>query len=202
MGAGALACDLIDLFGQEAFVGAYVDPPFVRDETVGGVRVHSDWKQASSIATHYLLAVSSIAHRERASTLAREAGLLAAPPFVSPMARVSRTAQLAGGCVVANFSCVGPGAVLGLNGLLMHGVVLGHNSVVEDNVVVCAGASIGGYVSIGARNFIGTNAVLAPQVRLGSDCFVGAGAACLRDAPGNSLLLGNPARRMPYPGEG
>jgi UDP-3-O-[3-hydroxymyristoyl] glucosamine N-acyltransferase len=197
IGAGALASDLIDMFGPGRFAGAYVDPEYRRGDELDGVPVYSHWTQAAAVASHYLLAVSSIEHRERAMALAADAGLIAASPMVSPCARVARSAELERGCVVAHFSAVGPQARVAANGLLMHGVVLGHNSVLEANVVVCAGVSIGGYVEIGSRSFIGTNAVLAPKIHLGPDSFVAAGAACLRSAPARSLLIGNPARRMP-----
>ena len=65
LGAGALAADLIDLFGAAAFVGAYVDPAFQRATQVDGVTIQSDWASAVSVASHYVLASSSIEHRAR-----------------------------------------------------------------------------------------------------------------------------------------
>lgn len=200
LGAGALAVDLIDLFGPAAFVCAYVDPPFQRVAHIEGVQVLSDWNAAVNAASHYVLAISSPEHRERARARADAAGLMPASPLVSSNARIARTARLSAGCVVGHFCAVGPETTMGLHGLLMHGVVLGHDSVLDANVVVCAGAAIAGYVTIGPRSFIGTLAVVAPKVSLGSDCVVGAGAACLRSAPSSSLLVGNPARRMPLDG--
>lgn len=200
MGAGALALDLIDVFGAQAFAGAYVDPPFFRQADVGGVPVWTDWPAAVSRTRHFVLAISDLQHRERARGIATQAGLTAAQPMVSTMARIAATARLEPGCAVGHFCAVGPQAVLGPHCLLMHGVVIGHDSTLEDDVVVCAGAAVGGYVTVGARGFIGTNAVLAPRIKLGRDCHVAAGAACLRDAPDDSLLLGNPARRQARPG--
>lgn len=197
MGAGALAVDLIDLFGADAFVGAYVDPAFQRAASVDGVTIQSDWPSAVGAASHYVLATSSIEHRARARAQAENAGLRPASPMVSPTARMARTARLSPGCLIGHFCTVGPGTTVGEHGLLMHGVVLGHDALLGDNVVVCAGAAIAGYVKIGAGSFIGTLAVLAPKVELGQDCVVSAGAACLRSAPDASLLVGNPARRMP-----
>ncbi len=200
LGAGALAADLIDLFGAAAFVGAYVDPAFQRATHVDGVTIQSDWASAVSAASHYVLASSSIEHRARASAQAERAGLHPASPMVSPTSRLARTAKLAPGGVVGHFCAVGPATSVGMHGLLMHGVVLGHDAVLGDNVVVCAGAAIAGYVKIGSGSFIGTLAVLAPNIELGRDCVVGAGAACLRSAPHRSLLVGNPARRLPVGG--
>lgn len=196
VGAGALARDIIDLIGADRFVAAYVDAEFIQADSVDGVRICKEWRQAAQLASHYVLAVSSIEHRERASVLAAGAGLEPASPIVSITSRIASKATLARGCVVGHFSTVGPAVRIGLNSLIMHGVVVGHDSVIEENVVVCAGVCLGGYVTIGTRSFVGTNAVVAPKVNVGSDSFVAAGAACLRDAPANSRLIGNPAKRI------
>jgi acetyltransferase EpsM len=198
IGAGAGARDMIDFFGADRFVAAYVDPQFAQAGNVDGVPIVIDWTQAIRMATHYMLAVSAIDHRERAVALAAAAGLIPASPLVSAMARVAATATLAPGCMVGHFSAVGSAARIDENCLIMHGVVVGHNSIIEPNVIVCAGVSIGGYVTLGARTFVGTNAVVAPSVSIGRDSFVAAGAACLRDAPANSSLIGNPAKRSQH----
>lgn len=196
IGAGALARDIIDLVGPDRFVAAYVDAQFATADAVDGIRVYTDWQQAVRLASHYVLAVSSIDHRKLASALAGGAGLKPSSPIVSATAKIARSATLASGCVVGHFSAVGPAARIGLNSLLMHGVVVGHDSVIEENAVVCAGVCMGGYVTIGASSFVGTNAVMAPKINVGSGSFIAAGAACLRDAPANSRLIGNPAKRV------
>lgn len=196
MGAGALARDIIDLVGPDRFAAAYVDAEYVSADTVDGLHIYTDLQQASRIASHYVLAISSIDHRERARKLAADSGLQPCTPVVSATARIARRVVLPGGCVVGHFSAVGPSARVGQDCLIMHGVVVGHDSVIEDNVVICAGVCLGGYVKLGARSFVGTNSVVSPQVSVGSDSFVAAGAACLRDAPANSRLLGNPAKRF------
>lgn len=201
IGAGALARDFVDLFGRDAFVAAYVDPRFAETETVDGVPIITDWTQAVGLVTNYVLGTSSITHRERARSLAATAGLQPASPLVSSAARIAKSATLSRGCVVTHFSAVGPAARIGLDCLIMHGVVVGHDSIVENNVVFCPGVCLSGYVRIGERCFVGTNSVVAPKVSIGRDGFISAGAACLRDAPSNSLLMGNPAKRVPFPPE-
>ena len=52
------------------------------------------------------------------------------------------------------------------------------------DTTVCRGASIG------------AAAVIAPGVRLGYYCLVGAGAVVTRDVPAFALVVGNPARRI------
>ena len=44
----------------------------------------------------------------------------------------------------------------------------------------------------GAR--IGGGAIICPQVEIGEDAFVGAGAVVTKDVPARTVVVGNPAR--------
>lgn len=195
IGSGALARDFVDIFGRDAFVGSYVDPQFSATP-VGGLPVFTNWQEARTRASHYIIGVSAIEHRERARLNALNAGLLPASPMISHAAIISPDASLFPGCVVTHFAVVGPSARLCEDVLVMHSAIVAHDSIVDVNSVLCVGVCLGGYVQIGAGCFIGANSVLAPKVKIGRSSFVAAGAACLRDAGPGSLLIGNPARRI------
>lgn len=194
IGAGALARDLIESFGREAFAGIYVDPQYACGP-VNGLPVLTSWDDVRNAASHYTLGVSDIAHRERAIGMARAEGLLPAPPMVASGAVVARDAVLEAGACIGHVSVIGPAACIGANTLVMHGVVIGHDSMLGANSVLCAGVSLAGNVKIGARCFIGANAMLAPRVCFGDDVYAAAAAACFRDAESGSRWIGNPARR-------
>jgi sugar O-acyltransferase (sialic acid O-acetyltransferase NeuD family) len=194
IGAGSLSRDLVDCFGAGAFVGTYVDPQFPA-ASIRGLPVLSNWEDVCDIASHYMLGISDVAHRERASFVARQAGLLPAPPLVSRLAVVAADAVLAPGCAVGHMAVIGPSARLGENTLVMHQAIVAHDVVVGTNSVLCAGVSLGGHVHIGANTFIGSNAVLVPKLKIGAGTHIAAGAACFRDAEPGSTWIGNPARR-------
>lgn len=194
IGAGALARDVVDILGASTFSAAYVDPEF-EVSTIGGVPVVTNWEDARRRASHYVLGVSDIAHRERVRSVAASAGLVPAPALVSSLARVASGAVLSPGCMVGHFAVVGPAARLGRDTLLMHQAIVAHDASIEEGCVLCAGACVNGNVTLGPRCFLGPKALLLPGVRLGHDSFVAAGAVCFRDAPAHSMLVGNPARR-------
>jgi acetyltransferase-like isoleucine patch superfamily enzyme len=50
------------------------------------------------------------------------------------------------------------------------------------------------YLEIGARSFLGFNAIVLPNVRIGRFCVVGAHSLVSRDIPDYSVVAGNPAR--------
>lgn len=50
-----------------------------------------------------------------------------------------------------------------------------------------------GRVWIGSHVFIGADAVIMPNVKIGNCCIIGAGAVVTKDIPDNSVAVGNPA---------
>lgn len=54
-------------------------------------------------------------------------------------------------------------------------------------------------VSIGDHTVVGGGVTILPGVRIGSNCFIGAGAVVTGDIPDNSLAFGNPARVRELP---
>lgn len=51
-----------------------------------------------------------------------------------------------------------------------------------------------GKVVIGDRAFIGARTIVMPNVKIGSDCIIGAGSVVTHDVPDGSVYAGNPAR--------
>ena len=53
-----------------------------------------------------------------------------------------------------------------------------------------------GDVYIGANCFIGIASIILPGVHIGNNCIVGTGAVVTKDFPDNSIIAGNPAKRI------
>lgn len=53
-----------------------------------------------------------------------------------------------------------------------------------------------GRIRIGNDVFVGSNCIILPNVTIGSRVVVGAGSVINRDIPDNSVVVGNPARRV------
>jgi serine O-acetyltransferase len=100
-----------------------------------------------------------------------------------------------------------PGARIGRRFFIDHGsgVVIGETAEVGDDVTIYHGVTLGGTVwrevkrhpTVGDRVIIGAGATLLGAITVGPDSVVGAGAVVLHDAPGGSLVVGVPAKARP-----
>lgn len=69
-----------------------------------------------------------------------------------------------------------------------------HNAVAAIARHKYPGIQVFGCIRVGSGTLIGINAILLPEVEIGSDCIIGAGAVVRGTIPDNSLVVGNPAR--------
>ena len=97
-----------------------------------------------------------------------------------------------------------PGATVGNRVFIDHGfgVVIGETAVIEDDVVIMHGVTLGNrrnspgkrHPTIRKGSFIGAGAVVLGDITVGPGARVGAGAVVLEDVPDGATALGNPAR--------
>jgi acetyltransferase-like isoleucine patch superfamily enzyme len=65
-------------------------------------------------------------------------------------------------------------------------------TIANDRHPICRDCMKGPTIKRGAR--VGINATLLPEVVIGEDALVGAGAVVTHDVPAGSVVVGNPAR--------
>jgi acetyltransferase-like isoleucine patch superfamily enzyme len=89
---------------------------------------------------------------------------------------------------IMEFSFIGPHTSIGKGCLINCHASIHHDSKIGMFVEIAPGAKILGGAIIDDYAFIGTNAVVFPNVRIGSDSVVGAGCIVKRDFPANSMI--------------
>jgi sugar O-acyltransferase (sialic acid O-acetyltransferase NeuD family) len=137
-----------------------------------------------------VLAIGDNATRERLG--ARPSCELAV--VVHPAAHVDPSVELGAGTVVFAGAIVQPDARLGRNVIVNTGATVDHDCVLGDAVHVAPGCHLAGNVTLESGVFLGIGTVVIPGCRIGAWTTVGAGAAVVRDLPGNATVVGVPAR--------
>ncbi|MDP8259403.1 MAG: serine O-acetyltransferase [Candidatus Gygaella obscura] len=97
-----------------------------------------------------------------------------------------------------------PQAKIGKGIFIDHGmgIVIGETTVIEDNVLIYQGVTLGGtgvrkgkrHPTIGKNVVIGAGAKVLGDIMIGENSYIGANAVVIKDVPVNSTVVGIPGR--------
>jgi sugar O-acyltransferase (sialic acid O-acetyltransferase NeuD family) len=116
--------------------------------------------------------------------------------LIDPTAFVSRTAKIGLGCVLYPHCFVGLDAQIGEHVFCLSGSVINHHAVLEDRVVVATRVSLAGSVHVEADCYLGQACTVREHLRIGRGSLIGMGAVVVKNVPPNSVIVGNPGRRL------
>jgi sugar O-acyltransferase (sialic acid O-acetyltransferase NeuD family) len=109
---------------------------------------------------------------------------------------------------------ISPLAKIGNNVLIMSGVVLTANVIIEDHVCILpntvvhhdstigkytligSNCTVAGYTKIGSYCYIGSGSSIINNITVGSNCLIGMGTNVIKDVAHHSKVVGNPARAL------
>ncbi len=116
--------------------------------------------------------------------------------IIDPTAFVSRGASFGRGLVLYPGCYVGVNARLGDRIFALSGAVINHDDVLEDGVCLCSNSTLAGQVYAEAGVYFGQSCTVRQYLRIGKGSLIGMGAVVVGDVPPNSVMAGNPARRL------
>lgn len=116
--------------------------------------------------------------------------------LIDPTAFVSRTTSIGAGCVLYPHCFVGLNARIGNDVFCLSGSVINHDDVLEDRVVLASRVSLAGSVHVEADCYLGQACTVRECLRIGRGSLIGMGAVVVKDVPPNSVIVGNPGRRV------
>ena len=122
--------------------------------------------------------------------MARWATIIDPGCYIHPTARIGR------GCVIYPHCFVGLNAVLGDRVFMLSGCTINHDDVLEDNVVAASGVTLAGCVHVEAGVYLGQSCTVRQYLRIGGNSLVGMGAVVVKNVPPDSVMAGNPARKL------
>ncbi|HPJ26792.1 MAG TPA: acetyltransferase [Synergistaceae bacterium] len=111
-----------------------------------------------------------------------------------PRSWVSSGAFLGEGTVLFAQTAVNYGAVIGKGCIVNTGATVDHDCRLEEGVHLSPGVHLAGNVFVGSCAWLGTGAVVLPEISVGSRAVVGAGAVVVKDVPPDILVMGVPAK--------
>ena len=191
MDSGALG-GVAQAVGEDV-AGIYDDDASKHGSELLGVRVLGSIEAAARGVHHAIMAVGNNSTRKR---IVEELSGLQWATAVHPRALVHPSVTLGPGTVVFAGAVIQPDTTLGAHVIVNTGATIDHDGILADYVHVAPGAHLAGGVRLGEGVFMGIATSTMPGTSVGAWATVGAGAAVVRDLPGNVTAVGVPARSL------
>jgi sugar O-acyltransferase (sialic acid O-acetyltransferase NeuD family) len=116
--------------------------------------------------------------------------------LIDPSAFVSRSVSIGSGCVIYPGCYVGFNARIGDFVFCLSGCAINHDDVIEDRAVLASHVSLAGFVHVEQDCYLGQASTIRQMLTVGRGSLVGMGAVVIRDVSPNSVMVGNPARKL------
>ncbi|HNT55148.1 MAG TPA: acetyltransferase [Anaerolineaceae bacterium] len=114
--------------------------------------------------------------------------------IIHPSAVISPQALLGPGVVILPQVTVAANARLGRHVMVLPNTVISHDDEIGDYTCIAGGVCVSGQVKVGQCCYLGSHAAIINGITIGERALVGIGSVVLHDVPGNTVVVGNPAR--------
>lgn len=115
---------------------------------------------------------------------------------IHPSAHISRFVELGVGVTILAGAVINPGTVIEDNVCVNTAASIDHDNYLETSCHVFPNATLTGGVRVGKFAYVGSGAVIAPNLVVNKYSQIGAGAVVLQDVAEGVLVAGAPAREI------
>ena len=116
--------------------------------------------------------------------------------YISSKAIVDASCKIGINCLILPGVILEPDAIIEANCFINSGAIVCHDTLVKAHTILAAGSLIGGHVTIGESSLIGFNATVAELLQVGSETLLGAGSLLLQDTEDHTMYVGTPAKAI------
>ena len=115
---------------------------------------------------------------------------------IHPSAKIGKHVTIGINCLIMAGVVLTSNAIIGDHVCILPNTVIHHDAVIKDFTLVGSNVSVAGGTKIGRNCYIGTGSNLINGIKIGDNSLIGLGSNVLKDVPSNSRIAGNPARPL------
>jgi len=194
-GHGKVLADISRRINRWKYI-AYVDDNLV-GQSIMGIDVIGKASDAFLLIPEYDIIVGIGNNTVRYQYQSKlEASGASIPILIHPNAVVGDEVTFGNGTVVMAGAVINCCTKIGKGCIINAGSTVDHDNIIEDYVHISPGVHIAGTVRIGRATWLGIGSIVSNNLKITSDCIIGAGAVVINDLMHPGTYVGVPARRV------
>lgn len=195
-GHARVVLDAVRAASEYTITGFVDDDQSLHGEDVLGVPVLGSVAQISTFRSLFDVAIVAIGDNTARMNISMKLAQLSIPlvTVVHPRAVVAGDVRLGAGTFVAAGAVISTGTVVGKCVIINTSATVDHDSIISDYVHIGPGVHAAGRVFVGQCSFLGIGSRVIPDVTIGTNVIIGAGAVVLKNVPDGATCVGVPAR--------
>ena len=191
-GHGKVVSDIVQAQKEHQLLGFIDEDPKLKE--VEGIKVLGNLASIKDTeAEAVVIAIGNNNTRLKIFNQLKEQGF-SFPNIIHPTAVIADSVKIGEGNVIAAGVVIAPSTILGNNTIINHLASVDHDNILEDNVNVSPGCHTSGKVKLKKGAFLGTGVIVIPEVEIGENTIIGAGAVVKENIPENVTAVGVPAK--------
>lgn len=194
LGCGGHARSVIDVLLQKSDITELiiVDSNAKKDEWIYGYPVLKDIPYNYESGKFFLAIGNNQERKKKYQNFQNKKYI----KVISPNSYVSLYAKVEAGCLIANYSHIGPESKIGKQTIINTGVVIEHETQIGEFCHIAPGSVICGRSKIGNGVFIGAGTVVIDSIEICSNVTIGANSTVLKNITTPGIYVGSPIRRI------
>jgi sugar O-acyltransferase (sialic acid O-acetyltransferase NeuD family) len=188
IGGGGHCKSCIDVIEHQGIfqIAGIVDQPEKIHKKILGYEIIATDDDLSRLVNEYdnflitLGQIKSPGKRIRIFQTLKESGAKL-PVIISPLAYVSKYAEIGDGTIIMHHALINAGAKIGSNCIINSKALIEHDATIGDHCHIATGAIINGGVKVGSGTFFGSNAVCKEYIKIGKNAVIGCGTKIIKN---------------------
>jgi sugar O-acyltransferase (sialic acid O-acetyltransferase NeuD family) len=116
--------------------------------------------------------------------------------YISSKSLVDSSARVGVNCLILPGVNLEPNTIVEKNCFVNSGVIVCHDTIIGAHTILAAGSLIGGHVKVGESSLIGFHATVVELLTLKEETLLGAGSVLLQDSESHTMYVGIPAKSI------
>jgi len=182
IGGGGHCKSCIDVIEQEGVfqIAGIVDMPEKLHQKILGYEIIATDDELPRLVKEYenfLITLGQIKNPDKRIRIFQTLKELGAklPVIISPLAYVSKHAEIGDGTIIMHHAMINAGAKIGSNCIINNKALIEHDAIIGDHCHIATGAIINGGTVISPETFVGSNAMVKEYIEIGAQTVIGGG---------------------------